>query len=340
MKKFSFLILGALPLLAGCSSDEDSMMNPTLDGEAVSFGTYVGMSRALEKSSFQEDDQIAIWATEKEGEATNDYFTANFMDNEILTKTATGWTYENTKFWPMNQDSRINFLAIYPPMTPITQNSKEYDFLFSVNPNVSEQKDFLWSTIMNAHRLDRNGTYQNGTLEEPNTTPLNDVRFNFRHALSKVAFYVTAATYYNGATIKVTDLVVNNLCGEAQYYLYYTLKKGSWSTKSYPRDQSFTVLEKGAVNVEHNYTRQCGEALLMIPQSLYDTSTVTIKYTVSYDNPAKVVEEERTFSLNGVKSWEQDRVYNYTFNLTLDMITFDASVSSWDDSTNNTLTVE
>ena len=54
--------------------------------------------------------------------------------------------------------------------------------------------------------------------------------------------------------------------------------------------------------------------------------------------------EERTFNLATAalkdgNTWEQDKVYNYIFNITLDMITFDAVVDNWSETVNSEISV-
>ena len=111
---------------------------------------------------------------------------------------------------------------------------------------------------------------------------------------------------------------------------------------------SYIPLSGGTTTVIDTYTRTFGTSLLMVPQvlstSAENPSTVTIKYTVNYTNPSKVVNEERTFNLatsvlKDGNTWEQDKIYNYIFNITLDMITFDADVSDWGESVSGGISV-
>lgn len=345
MKKELFAACVAVTMCACTSETEEPVAAGKRD--QVSFSTYVHMnSRGLDKSSFAEGDVLCINAFQYEGSTIGQPFSNNFMQNEELTKTATGWTYVNAKFWPMNATDRISFVASYPNIAPSISGGI-CSFPFTVNANAASQQDFMWSSITDAHRNDRNGTHQNGVLETPATAPLNDVVLHFRHALSKVVFSAKTATYYNGATITITDIEVKNLFGEGTYSLTASLGKGDWATAG-NQTCHYTPLSGGTTTVINTYARTYGTSLLMIPQVLSTSaeapSTVTIKYTVDYANPSKVVNEEKTFNLataallNG-NTWEQDKVYNYIFNITLDMITFDAVVENWSDTESSGITV-
>lgn len=333
MKKLYLSAAAVAALMASCSSGEEYAAESQAQ-EKVSFGTYVDMQKkALEKSSFATGDQLCVNAFLSMGSMIGQQFTNNFMQDETLTKTTSGWTYTNTRFWPMNEEDRISFVASYPAIAPaIADGICSFDF--AVNANPASQQDFLWSTITDAYRSDRNGTHQNGVLESPATSPLSDVVLHFRHALSKVRFNAKAATYYNGATITVTGISVSNLYGAGTYSLTEELGKGTW-TLSGSQDHGYTVLSGGTDEAIDTYYKSFGTSLLMMPQTLSTAegkaSTVTIQYTVNYENPSRVIHEERTFNLGSeaVPAWEQDKVYNYNFNIALDMITFDATIESW-----------
>lgn len=334
MNKYLFPTLAAALIAASCSSVEENEVFSS-DSNQISFGSYINQPvKSLEKSVFAEGDQLCVNACQSQGSVLTGTFTNNFMQNELLTKTGTGWTYDNPRFWPMNAIDRVSFVANYPAsVTPhIADGICSFDF--QVNDDPSLQQEFLWSTIGDAHRSDRNGTHQNGILEQPATSPITDVVLHFRHALSKVRFSAKAATNYGAATITVTDIEVKNLYNAGTYSLTSSLGKGTWALSG-AQNHQYKVLTGGGDFAIHTYYKDFGSSLLTVPQQLSTedgkASTVTIRYTVSYKNPGKVVEEERTFNLAtpSIKAWEQDKVYNYQFNIALDMITFDATIDSW-----------
>lgn len=345
MKKMYLSAAVLAAMMVSCSSNEEEYKTDGLESDAVSFSTYVNMpKRALDKSAFAVGDQLCVNAFLSSGSMIRQEFTNNFMQNEVLTKDNTGWNYTNTKFWPMNTTDRISFVASYPNISPTIENGV-CSFAFTVNANPASQQDFLWSTITDAQRTDRNGTHQNGVVETPASTPLDNVTFRFRHALSKVTFNAKAAANYHGATITVTGIEVKNLYDEGTYALTDELATGNW-TVSGQQDNNYTVLTGGTTTVDNANYKPFGTSLLMLPQTLSTTdgtaSTVTIRYTVAYQNPDRTVNEERTFNLatTSITAWEQNKVYNYNFNIALDMITFDAVIDAWESPESPAIDVE
>ena len=345
MKKMYLSAAVLAAMMVSCSSNEEEYKTGGLESDAVSFSTYVNMpKRALDKSAFAVGDQLCVNAFLSSGSMIDQEFTNNFMQNEVLTKGATGWNYTNTKFWPMNTTDRISFVASYPNISPAIEDGI-CSFAFTVNANPATQQGFLWSTITDAHRTDRNGTHQNGVVESPTSTPLDDVTLRFRHALSKVTFNAKAAANYHGATITVTGIEVKNLYDEGTYALTDELATGNW-TVSGQQDNNYTVLTGGTTTVDNANYKPFGTSLLMLPQTLSTTdgtaSTVTIRYTVAYQNPDRTVNEERTFNLatTSITAWEQNKVYNYNFNIALDMITFDAVIDAWENPESPAIDVE
>ena len=345
MKKMYLSAAVLAAMMVSCSSNEEEYKTGGLESDAVSFSTYVNMpKRALDKSAFAVGDQLCVNAFLSSGSMIDQEFTNNFMQNEVLTKGATGWNYTNTKFWPMNTTDRISFVASYPNISPAIEDGI-CSFAFTVNANPATQQGFLWSTITDAHRTDRNGTHQNGVVESPTSTPLDDVTLRFRHALSKVTFNAKAAANYHGATITVTGIEVKNLYDEGTYALTDELATGNW-TVSGQQDNNYTVLTGGTTTVDNANYKPFGTSLLMLPQTLSTTdgtaSTVTIRYTVAYQNPDRTVNEERTFNLatTSITAWEQNKVYNYNFNIALDMITFDAVIDAWESPESPAIDVE
>lgn len=331
-------------IMVSCSSNEEEYKTGGLDSDAVSFSTYVNMpKRAIDYATFVRGDQIYVNAFLSSGSMVGQEFTNNFMQNEVLTKGFHDWSYTNMKYWPMNTTDRISFVASYPISPTIENGICSFDF--TVNADPATQQDFLWSTITDAHRTDRNGTHQNGVVESPTSTPLDDVTLRFRHALSKVTFNAKAAANYHGATITVTGIEVKNLYDEGTYALTDELATGNW-TVSGQQDNNYTVLTGGTTMVDNANYKPFGTSQLMLPQTLSTTdgtaSTVTIRYTVAYQNPDRTVNEERTFNLatTSITAWEQNKVYNYNFNIALDMITFDAVIDAWENPESPAIDVE
>lgn len=307
---------------------------------SIEFGSYIDKeSRALDKSYFANGDKFIVNAFLSDNSTVGQPFEANFMVNEELTKTSAGWSYSNTKFWPKNDTNRISFVASCPASVKptIADGAIKYDFI--VNANSALQEDFIWSTITDAWSGDRNGTHQNGVTEASNT-PDQNVTFHFKHALSKIVFMAKTAENYTATNVTITDITVDNLYGRGEFLMNDNLN-GFTSTPTGNQNVSYSVLTGGTEKAVNNETKSFGQSLLVVPQTLSDATdketTVSIKYTINYGNPNKTVNEQRTFRLktDAISIFEPDKVYNYTFNIALDMITFDARIDNWGTPSNN-----
>ena len=95
MKKLLLSAACVAAVMCSCTSEEENV-TAVASGDKLSFSTYVDMnSRALDKSSFAVNDVLCINAFQYNGSTVGQQFTNNFMQNEALTKTSTGWTYVN-----------------------------------------------------------------------------------------------------------------------------------------------------------------------------------------------------------------------------------------------------
>lgn len=339
MKKSPLFAAAFLCLIASSCTSNLEEVDESLDS-AIEFGTYIDKeSRALDKSYFATGDKFIVNAFLGDNTTVGLPFEANFMSDEELTKTAGGWSYTNTKFWPKNETNRISFVASYPATVKPAIESGTIKYDFTVNANPALQEDFMWSTITDAWRGDRNGTHQNGVTETTNT-PDQNVTFHFKHALSKVVFMAKTAENYTATNVIITDIKVDNLYDKGEFVMNNNLS-GFTSTPTGNQNVSYSVLAGGTDKAVNNETRTFGQGLLIMPQTLSDAadneSTVTIKYTINYGAQSKTVNEQRTFKLktDAISSFEPNKVYNYTFNIALDMITFDAKIDSWGTPTNN-----
>lgn len=339
MKKYSLYAVCASMMLASCSLSEEEYLTHSPESEGIKFSTYVGMNmltRAMDKTGFSNGNQIGLNACMTTG-SLNGNFTNNFMTNETLTKTSDGWIYNTPKFWPANTTDRISFVAAYPNIQPSISNG-QCSFTFTVNDEPGNQQDFMWSSITNAYRDDRNGTHQNGILESPVTTPTDKVTLTFKHALSFIKFNAKTDKSYSDITIEITDIIVKNLYGSGTYTLSSTLSEGTWAVSGEQAKTYDLIPVSGSKKTVTATSSTVGNTMLVIPQTLNTTasvaSTVTIKYTVTYGTSSMSVNEERTFNLANasITQWEQNKIYNYNFIIALDMITFDATIDSWSNS--------
>jgi|GEM_PF-459906 len=192
MKKSIYLIAAAAMTLAGCSQD-DLLDNGTTgtDGDAIAFESYLG------KSAQTRATEVTTESLKGEGFTVDAYYTGTadfsaenpgevFMKATKVTynKDKGAWTYSPVKYWPNNAGDRVSFFAYGPSgNTNIKLNETSVSSIdFTVQNDVLDQVDFIY-----------NNQETNSTLNKQKQTVDGKVRFQFQHALSRIAFTVAAA---------------------------------------------------------------------------------------------------------------------------------------------------
>lgn len=196
-KLFGMAAMAAM-MLGSCSTDE--VVNDYSPENAIQFGTYVGRD-AVSRAHVIEVDELA-----KEGFGVFAYYTdesdfantstPNFMYNQEVkgksigntTYSTTEWEYSPLKYWPNEANDKVTFFAYAPYDKNVDGTNNAYINLsentvagvpaittYLVSTNLSEQVDLLYATpIKNATKQAING----------------NVKFSFKHALSRIGFKV------------------------------------------------------------------------------------------------------------------------------------------------------
>ena len=200
-KLFGMAAMAAM-MLGSCSTDE--VVNDYSPENAIQFGTYVGRD-AVSRAHVIEVDELA-----KEGFGVFAYYTdesdfantstPNFMYNQEVkgksstdgigntTYSTTEWEYSPLKYWPNEANDKVTFFAYAPYDKNVDGINNAYINLsentvagvpaittYLVSPNLSEQVDLLYATpIKNVTKQAING----------------NVKFSFKHALSRIGFKV------------------------------------------------------------------------------------------------------------------------------------------------------
>ena len=201
MKK-SLLTLATAVTLVGCQNEDllNVDNNQILEGNAIAFSTYVG-DNAQTRASVVDIDDIRLT-----GFRVNAYYTgttqfsaetayegdAIFIKDTKVTYNAekSAWTYSPLKYWPNNEGDMLSFFAYAPyssdRITFPSENNKS-KIRFAVDSDVKNQVDLIY------HKADGDtdlGHEKTIDLEKPSVN--SEVKFNFRHALSRITFDVEA----------------------------------------------------------------------------------------------------------------------------------------------------
>lgn len=330
MKIKGFYILGmAVSVLAGCSSEENEDMLFSNDTNTLKIGTYIAQgTRASNKNTFVNGDAFGLYACQTTGDYANAY-TANYMDNVVVTKGESGWTYAPLSSWPTDANEHLSFIAFYPQSVKST--ALTYPFTIGVDEK-GEQIAPMCCTVKDASVNDRNGTAINGNESDASFTPNSgSLNLKFKHMLSKVKVKVKLDREYSGISVKLNSLSLNDIFTGGTYTVAADLASGTWGSLS---DKKALTLKSGteeAVAINTQETEFCDT--LMIPQTVSDTPAyLTLSYTHTLTEGG---ERTVTKSIYLPGSWEPNKIYNYIVNLSLDVnnITISADINSMEDTT-------
>lgn len=343
-KKFVMGIAAMAALtLVSCSNDDlDSFSDNSSKNEAISFDGYLGRSAVAVNGTRGSEVKIHNLQDSKEGfgvfgyhnttdhnSETGQPFNANLFNNQQVTydKTNSKWTYSPLKFWP--SDGHIDFLA-YAPYNVGTVDNK-YCLDFTVSKTITEQKDLLWAKTEDQTMANNSGT--------------NKVKFQFKHALSKLGYTVKLYGDFSKNPANKTTFKLKKLTLAGSYpksttetaQAFYTkgtidLSTGNWTPKDKDKKQDFEWVssEKQVSNTGIN--NDIKDYLFVIPQNFSekidgaentDKLYVIVEYTIDYGDGTPLV--TNTVYKKLTTNFKQGKAY--MLNLTLGLpIEFDVNV--------------
>ena len=336
--RLAFYVLIAQLVLSGCagegveetSSSSSSEINFDADlGRNASTRAGVTNIDSLKKSGF------GVFARYNHNGATSP-----LMDNEHVTWKVERWGYTNTRYWP--NEGYVDFYAF----APYLKNVKPVNAPDSIKANPAyieftsstSNVDLVWDV------------QKNKTVPTPPTD--GKVNFQFKHALARLGFDITANQDLeeNGAVITVDsvklygDTIVN---GAFDIKGYLNLEDSTWSrsvdvgtrvvyTWTPPVAKDGTNFKLSASQLDHTCKKienAPNSYLCIIPQEKYQSFYLQITYTVQQ---GAFFQEEVTVKkdLTGISKpfkFEQGKAYVFHLKLSLDPINFNISttVGSW-----------
>ena len=336
--RLAFYVLIAQLVLSGCAGEGVEETSSSLSSE-INFDAYLGRNAStragvtnidsLKKSGF------GVFARYNHNGATSP-----LMDNEHVTWKVERWGYTNTRYWP--NEGYVDFYAF----APYLKNVKPVNAPDSIKANPAyieftsstSNVDLVWDV------------QKNKTVPTPPTD--GKVNFQFKHALARLGFDITANQDLeeNGAVITVDsvklygDTIVN---GAFDIKGYLNLEDSTWSrsvdvgtrvvyTWTPPVAKDGTNFKLSASQLDHTCKKienAPNSYLCIIPQEKYQSFYLQITYTVQQ---GAFFQEEVTVKkdLTGISKpfkFEQGKAYVFHLKLSLDPINFNISttVGSW-----------
>ena len=368
-KLFGMAAMAAM-MLGSCSTDE--VVNDYSPENAIQFGTYVGRnaeSRATVIDNVKlAEDHFGVYAYYTGTDSWNTTtHTPNFMSNQMVegtvtTNVVTGWTYSPTKYWPNNNGAKLTFFAYAPycadpdPLgneTNITSvpanNTTGYPSIgFEVNETVASQTDLLYADV------DKDDSK---LMDLTKQTVNDEVKFHFKHALSKIAFYAETvidkvnddpdnteddSSETDSSLGSETTVTITNVSLRGTFYPSgsLNLRTGSW-TKDTAEEITYSMTsdnfaDNGEVSDNRTQLNKDDSYIMIIPRDedgAEESITISVTYKVkttdtNLNNGYSEIENTNTSTFDFDK-FEQGKSYAFALHIGLTSVSITAEVADW-----------
>ena len=333
--RLAFYVLIAQLVLSGCAGEGVEETSSSSSSE-INFDAYLGRNASTRAGvtniASLKDSGFGVFARYKH----TDGATSPLMDNEHVTWNGNHWGYTNTRYWP--NEGSVDFYAFAPYLEnvelvnapdSIKDNPTCIEFTSSTSP-----VDLVWDV------------QKNKTV--PTSPTDGKVKFQFKHALARLGFDITANQELeeNGAVIQVEevklygDTIVN---GAFDIKGYLNLENGGWSRPKENTRVVYTWTPTGAEDgtnfklsasqLDHTCSKienAPNSYLCIIPQEKWQKFYLQITYTVQQGTFKEEVKVRKNLldvrKQPGVSNpsfpFEMGKAYVFHLKLSLDPINF------------------
>lgn len=298
--------LGLLAVLSGCQAEDDTP-HTLQENIPVGFsGDVPGTRAAKEYESAADLTDIGVFAYFTNGEFNNGSSTPNFMYNQQVERQTDGsWTYSPVKYWPGNTTDKISFFAYAPYVDEAASGGSNPSFqgnavagfpklTYTVPAAEADQTDLLAATPL-----------MNRTAP---TTDSEKVKFNLKHALTKVCISIKSEV-----GIKVTALSVNNAPATAT--LTFTDSGFGWGSYTGTKTVNATLTGGGTEVTANAADATALATFFLLPNKA--AATLSITYA-QYGNPDIQLTKTNIAFPTTPTAWQQGTSVGYTLNVKKD----------------------
>lgn len=330
--RLSFYVLIAQLVLSGCAGEAVEETSSSSSSE-INFDAYLGRN-ASTRAGINNIDSLKGKGFGVFARYNHNGATSPLMDNEHVTWNENHWGYTNTRYWP--NEGSVDFYAFAPYLEnvelvnapdSIKANPTCIEFTSSTSP-----VDLVWDV------------QKNKTV--PTSPTDGKVKFQFKHALARLGFDITANQKLekNGAVIIVNKVKLygetENL-GAFDIKGYLNLENGGWSR---PKDNTRVVYTWTPTGAEDgtNFKLRASQLdhtcpiienapnsyLCIIPQEKWNAFYLQITYTVQQGD---FFQEEVTVKKDLTvisKPFKFERGKAYVFHLILSLDPVDFSITT------------
>ena len=343
--RLAFYVLIAQLVLSGCAGEGVEETSSSSSSE-INFDAYLGRN-ASTRAGVNNIDSLKGKGFGVFARYNHNGAISPLMDNEHVTwnEKENHWGYTNTRYWP--NEGTVDFYAFAPYLKNVElvnapDSTKDNPTCIKFTSSKSNV-DLVWDV------------QKNKTVPTPSTD--GKVKFQFKHALARLGFDITANQELeeNGAVIKVEevklygDTIVN---GAFDIKGYLNLENGGWSRPKENTRVVYTWTPTGAEDgtfklsasqLDHTCKKienAPNSYLCIIPQEKYQSFYLQITYTVqqgTFEEEVKVKKD-----LTGIRKpfkFEKGKAYVFHLKLSLDPINFyvTTTVVDWKEGKNETM---
>lgn len=219
--RFAFYVLIAQLVLSGCAGEGVEETSSSSSSE-INFDAYVGRD-ASTRSDVTDIDFLKSGEWNAGFGVFARYGNTHLMDTEHVTWRGNHWGYDHIRFWPSS--GKVDFYAFARYVSFVTMGS--------LPPGLAQKDDISPDTYIlfpsNENPIDLIWAKQTG--QQAPTSPGSKVKFQFKHALARLSFDITAPKLEEGTVIKVQRV---RLYGASDYEGvfvmrgYLNLYTGDW----------------------------------------------------------------------------------------------------------------
>lgn len=348
--RLAFYVLIAQLVLSGCAGEGVEETSSSSSSE-INFDAYLGRN-ASTRAGVTDIDSLkkkgfGVFARYKHNGATS-----LLMDNEHVTWNGDHWGYTNTRYWP--NEGSVDFYAFAPYhqdvelVSPYSNSNKADSTYYIEFTSSTAPVDLVWGAQIGK--------------KAPISPTDSKVKFQFKHALARLSFDITANQDLeeNGAVITVDSVklygdLIDEDKGAFDITGYLNLKIGVWDsivgdvnsravyTWTPTGLENGTSFKLSASQLDHTCKKienAPNSYLCIIPQTKYFPFYLKITYKVRQgDFEEKVTVKKNLLDVRkqpGVSnpsfSFEMGKAYVFHLKLSLDPINFNVttSVVNWD----------
>ncbi|MFR5836566.1 fimbrillin family protein [Prevotella copri] len=351
--RLAFYVLVAQLVLSGCAGEAVEETSSSSASE-INFDAYVGRD-ASTRSDVTDIDFLKSGEWNAGFGVFARYGNTHLMDTEHVTWRKDHWGYDHIRFWPSS--GKVDFYAFAPyseqvkmgglPDSLVNQADSNSPNTYIDFPSNWSPIDLIWSKQPD---------------QTAPTSPDSKVTFQFKHALARLSFDITAPNLEDGTVIKVQRVRlygVSDFKGVFVMEGYLNLNTGAWILADNGVKWHYTWTPEGKKadipnndngkkdsivyklsdppelpNLKNKVTNDGDSYIFIIPQTKTEPFHLAITYTVQQGDFKETVTVKKNLldvldksgAPNPSFTFEKGKAYVFHLKLSLDPVDFSVTV--------------